>query len=491
MTTDAQLIAWLKNDTPAARCVLLEVNVRVAGVEITRYISDRGYTTSPSDTPSNTYYEPLISGGVQFTEELQIDGSTSFSSGTIELYNLSGYIDSWLDDVWDNRSIKVYIGDITWSRSDYYKIFDGIVAAVDSPSREVFQMTMSDKSQRLNTTMSEVKLGGSTTNSDKLIPLLFGECYNITPLLIDSTLEKYQVHNGPIERIIEVRDNGAPVNFTADVTTGTFVLNQAATGTITCSAQGYKPVFYSNNVSELIQAIVVNYGNINQKLTTADLDTASLTTFASANMQPVGIYITDKANVMDVCNSLATSIGARVAFNRQGLLYLVKLDLTGAAGGTVVTADDIELWSMAITSRPTVVAAVKVGYCKNYTVQTALAAGLPPNHAVLFGQDFITTTASDATVAANYKLFTDPVTEETQLLQTVDAVAEANRRLNLFKVQRKIVQYTGLAYLMLEKLGSFQTVKNKRFGLSAGMAGQIVSLTTDWINARITIGVLI
>lgn len=491
MTTDAQLLAWLKNDTPAARCVLLEVNVLVNGVETTRYISDKGYVTGPSDFPSNQYYHPLISGGVQFTESLAIDGATSFSSGTIEFYNISGAIDSWLDDVWNNRAIKVYIGDITWPRTDFYKIFDGVVAFADSSSRDKVTLTMSDKSQRLNTSLSEVKLGGTTANADKLIPILFGECFNITPLLIDPALEKYQVHNGPIERVIEVRDNGAPVSFTANLLNGTFVLNQQAVGTITCSAQGYKPSLYTNNVSQLVQQIVLNYGLASQRLTTADLDLPSLSAFASANPQPVGIYITSSANVMDICNTLATSVGGRVAFNRQGQMYLVKLDLTGITGGTVVTNDDFEQWSLQISDRPTVVAGVKIGYCKNYTVQTALAAGLPPNHAVLFGQDWLTVTATDATVSATYKLFTDPIVEETQLLATLDAQNEAQRRLNLFKVQRKIIQYKGLAYLMLEKLGSAQTVKTSRFGLNNGVAGQIVSLTTDWLNARVTIGVLI
>lgn len=491
MTTDAQLIAWLRSDTPAARCVLLEVGVQVNGVETTRYISDKGYVSGPSESPSNTFYNPLISGGVQFTESLSLEGSTGFSYGTIELLNNSGDIDSWLDDVWTNRSIKIYIGDVTWPRADFYPIFDGVVSSVDSPSRDKFTILLSDKSLRLNTTLSEVKLGGTTTNSDKLIPILFGECHNITPLLIDSALEKYQVHNGPIESIIEVRDNGAPVSFTPDILTGTFVLNQAAAGTITCSAQGYKPVFYTNNVSELIQSIVVNYGNVNQKLTVADLDAASLAAFASANIQPVGIYITEKANVMDICNKLASSVGARIAFNRQGKLYLVKLDLTGINGGTNITKDDMTFWSLNISQRPSVKAAVKLGYDKNYTVQTSLAAGLPPNHVELFAQDWITTTAKDETVATKYKLFTDPVTEETQLKQTADAVAEANRRLNLFKVQRKVLKYNGMSHLMLEKLGNPQTITHERFGLSGGVSGQIISLTTNWLDAKIDIEVLV
>lgn len=491
MTTDAQLIAWLKKDA-ALRCVLVEVTVNVGGVETVRYLSDRGYASSPTAAPANTMYTPLINGGLKFTESLSLDGSPSVSFGTIELANIGGEIDSWIDDVWTNRSIKMFIGNLTWSRQDFYQIFDGIVADVDTPSRDKVVMKISDKLQRLNTSVSDVTLGGTTVNSDKLRPLLFGECHNITPLLADAATEKYMVHDGPIERVIEVRDNGAPVNFTADIGTGTFTLNQAAVGTITCSAQGYKPLLYSNNIFQLIVDITKNYGTVGQRLTDDDIDYTNMSAMAaSATGSPVGIFLSEKANVLEVCNSLAASVGARLVFDRLGKLYCVKLDLQGVTGGTVITKDDIEEWSLDIADRPEVVAATKIGYCKNYTTQTALADGLPPNIAELYGQVWITTTAKDATVAERYKLYTETTIQETQLLTTASAEQEAARRLTLFKTQRKVLRYKGLGYLLLERLGNPQTLIHNRFGLSAGKAGQVISISKDWFNAKVDFEVLI
>jgi hypothetical protein len=423
---------------------------------------------------------------------MSLDGTPSISYGTIELANIGGEIDSWIDDVWSNRSIKIFIGDLMWKRQDFYQVFDGIVADVDTPSRDKVVMKISDKLQRLNTSMSDVTLGGTTVNSDKLRPLLFGECHNITPLLADAATEKYMVHDGPIERIIEVRDNGAPVNFTADIATGTFVLNQAAVGTITCSAQGFKPVTYSKNIFRLIPLIVKTYGQADQRLTDADIDLDIFNTLASGAMDdPVGIYLTEKANVLDVCNKLASSLGARLAFDRTGKLYCVKLDLQGIAGGTVVTKDDMQEWSLDISDRPEVVAAVKIGYCKNYTTQTALADGLPPNVSELYGQVWITTTKKDDNVATRYKLFTETSTQETQLIATDSAEREASRRLTLFKTQRKVLKYNGLGYLLLERLGNPQTLVHTRFGLAGGKSGQIISISKDWFNAKVDFEVLI
>jgi hypothetical protein len=490
MTTDAQMIAWLKNDS-AIRCVLMEVVVLTSGVETTRYISNRGYVTSPSETPPNQAYIPLIASGVKFTESLSIDGTPSLSYGSIEFDNYTGEIDSWLEDVWVNRTVKIYLGDMTWGRSQFYKIFDGITATNAAPSRDKLSITLSDKMLRLNTTMSEVKLGGTSPNVDKLIPLLFGECHNITPLLVNSALEKYQVHNGPIESIIEVRDNGIPVSFTADILTGTFVLNQAVVGTITCSAQGDKPSLYSNNAVTIIKRIVKDYGNVLQKLVDADIDLTSFTSFAAANVAPVGIYLTEKANVIDIVNKLSSSIGARVAMSRQGLLYLVKVDLQGVTGGTAVTSADMVQWSINVAELPTVVAAVKLGYCKNYTVQANLQTGLPTAHIDLFALDWLSVTQINTTTSTNYKMFVDPVMQESELLTTADANVEATRRLVLLGTQRKVIRYQGLAYLMLEVLGGIQTIQHPRFGLAAGISGQIISLTTDWLNPRVDINVLL
>jgi hypothetical protein len=490
MTTDAQMIAWLKNDS-AIRCVLMEVVVLTGGVETVRYISNRGYVTSPSETPPNQYYIPLIASGVKFTESLSIDGVPSLSYGSIEFDNYTGEIDSWLEDVWVNRTVKIYLGDMTWPKSQFYKIFDGITATNAAPSRDKLSITLSDKMLRLNTTMSEVKLGGTSPNVDKLIPLLFGECHNITPLLVDSATEKYQVHNGPIESIIEVRDNGVPVSFTPNILTGTFVLNQAVVGTITCSAQGDKPSLYSNNAVTIIKRIVKDYGNALQKLSDSDIDLTSFSNFASANVAPVGIYLTEKSNVIDVVNRLSSSIGARVAMSRQGLLYLVKVDLQGVSGGTVVNPEDMVQFSINIAELPTVVAAVKLGYCKNYTVQANLQTGLPTSHIDLFALDWLSVTKINSTTSTNYRMFVDPAMQESELLTTEDANVEATRRLVLLGTQRKVVRYQGLAYLMLEVLGGTQTIHHPRFGLSAGVSGQIISLTTDWLNPRVDINVIL
>jgi hypothetical protein len=429
---------------------------------------------------------------VKFTETLSLDGTPSLSYGDIELTNISGDKDSWLLDVWNNRSVKIYIGDVTWRRSDFYLVFDGIVAGIDSRNRKTINIKLSDKIQRLNTPVSEVSLGGTTSNKDKLIPLCFGECHNVTPLLSDPSQHEYQVHISAIEDIIEVRDNGVPVNFTKYLSTGKFRLSQAPVGTITCSVQGDKPAAgYSNKVASIIKRIVTSFGNADIAFALSDIDTANFDAFDLSNPQPVGIYLGDRSNVVDVCNSLAKSVGARLAMSRLGTLYLVKLTLPQASAGLTVTSAMMVERSLQPSSVPEVKAGVQLGYCKNWTVQTNLQTGLPEAHIKLFAEEWLTSTVTDDAVATKYRLHTEPAMEETMLQVEADAVAEAQRRLNMWKVQRRVIKYQGFGDLMFEKLGNSQTVQHDRFGLSAGVTGQVISLSTDWLNIHTDVEVLI
>lgn len=489
--TDQQFIRWLK-DGSAIRCILMEVGVLTGGVEETRYLSDKGYVTGNGDIPANTVYSPVIAGGVKFTESISLDGSVSLSFGDVEIFNTSGNQDSWMEDIWTNRPVRIYIGDMSWPRAEFRKIFDGIVVGIDSRRRDRLNLKLSDKLQRLNTVVSEVKLGGETPNKDRLIPLCFGECHNVEPLLVDPANHVYQVHNGPIERIIEVRDNGVPVSVETDLANGKFRLLQSPVGTITCSVQGDKhESVYANDVTSLIKRLVKGFGTPSERFSDADLDLPSLEAFAASNPAPVGIYLNDRANVLEVCNRLASSIGARLTMGPSGLLSLVKIDLPRADAGTIVTASDMVQHSIHVASLPDVVAGVKLGYCKNWTVQSNLQTGLPAEHISLFAQEWLTATATDSDTATKYKMFSEPVMSETMLLTEADATSEANRRLNLFNIQRKVIKYEGFANLMLERLGESQTVVYDRFGLNNGVTGQIISKATDWWNYRVEVEVLL
>jgi hypothetical protein len=174
-----------------------------------------------------------------------------------------------------------------------------------------------------------------------------------------------------------------------------------------------------------------------------------------------------------------------------GLMKIIKLDLPQASAGTTVTSADMLEREISISEMTEVVAATKINYCKNWTVQEALQTGIPANHIELFGQEYLSETFADSAVAIKYKRFTDPAAIDTLLLTQATALAEATRLNNLWSVQRKVVKYVSLPFLIIEQLGDPQTVMHPRFNLSAGVRGQIIEKITDWTEAKIEFGVIL
>ncbi len=482
--TDEQFNAWLESPS-ALRCTLVDMSVRISSTETTKYISTVPYVMADASIA----YDPILKNSVKYTEQLSTKGA-GLSVGDLELYNPSGELDSWLDYVWVNRTIVAYLGDVRWPKSDFRVIFNGIISDIDSRGRNSVNIQITDKMQRLNTPITEEKLGGSTANKDALLPLVLGEVHNISPLSTNPAILEFQVHNGPIERIIEVRDNGVIIPTTDHLTTGKFETVAPIIGTITCSIQGAKPSTYSNKIADLVQLIVKNYGKASQRFTDSDIDLTNFSTFNTNNPQPVGYYVTSRENVLNVCQSLADSVGAQLVMSRLGKLRLIKISLPITSTFSIGESDMV-LNSLQISETIPVISSVKLGYCKNWTVQTDLLTGIPQEHKDLYALDWLNSLQTDSTVASIYKLDSEPVQIDTCLLTTSDSDAEATRRLNMNKVPRTVYRFSGTSRLMQLELGQGVTLNNWRFGMNAGKIGQVISLTPDWESARVEVEVMI
>ena len=490
--TDAAFLAWLQS-ADCIRCALVEVVARIGGVETTLYLSNRNYVTASGDTPASTAYTACITGGVSFSETLSLDGTPSISYGDIEIDNRGGVRDAWLGYVWANRQVRVYMGDPRWVRADFRLIFDGVVGDLLARDAEVLNLSLLDKLQRLNNPVTEVVLGGSTDNKDRLLPLAFGECHNVSPLLTVPSTLTFQYHNGAAERLIEVRDNGSPIaTYTSNLAAGSFTLTAAPVGQITADVQGAKPSgTYSANISTLVQHIVQTYGPASTRFSGGDLDASNLSAFASACPQPVGLNLSDRANVLQVCQDLAASVGAQVVVTTLGKLRLVRLALPASGTPTAVTAQDFDEHSLSVTDRPPVRATAKLGWGRNWSPQTSgLATGLPASSTAALGQDLLSVTSSDATVTGVYKLGAQPEQVDTLLVVESDATTEAARRRDLWKTPRQVYTARYRAHLLLTELGDAITITHARFGLSGGVTGLVTHVARDWLAGRVTIGVL-
>ena len=478
------------------------------GSQSTFYFSNGAYVTDPLDTPANTAYAPLITGGVSFGESLTLDGSASISIGDIELDNSNGELDQYfLSHIWTNRSISIYIGDPSWKKSDFKLLFKGNVADIGSSGRNNLNLVISDVFQKLNAPITDqtVQITGKN-NAVELVPLTFGECFNVTPLLVNSGTLTYQVHNGPIERIIEVRDNGIPVLFTANLTAGTFTLTRAPFGQITCSVQGHKPSgTYTNKIGETIKNILTQYGPSGARLQNTDINTTNFTNFDnsfpvvnSEYTRAIGVYIRETGNVLDICNRLAKSARAQLTVTAGpqendsdvGLLKLIKLEIASSAVQNI-TSSDIEEYSLSISDKAPIKPTSKLGYGRNWTVQeSGLAAGVPSNLQDIYSKQYFLAITNNYDVANAYKLNSEDVLEETLLITKTGAENESYTRSSFWSTVRYIYTFVGYPHLFDLQLGDTISLTNRRYLLNSKL-GVIVNISRDWINGRIQVGVLI
>jgi hypothetical protein len=485
--TDAEFLKWLQSQD-AVKLILVEVqDVLVNGVPTPMYFSNRTFISSPTDSPSNTVYDPCISGGVTFSESLALDGSASVGFGDIELINLDGSKDDLLSYGWVNRSVSVYVGDPRFSKLDFRLIFSGQIENLYSRSSSTLNMVIVDKLPKLAVPVATALV---PAGDGEVIPLTFGECFNVPAVLLNPAELEYSVHDSAIEGIIEVRDNGYPVSVVKSLTNGTFKLTQASYGKITASVQGSSLPSYSNNIAEIITRIISNYGPESSRLS-LDIDYANFSEFATSNTQPVGIFINSEMTKLDVCQNLASSVGATLTCNSQGKLKLVKLDLPVSTYKEVYSSDMVKD-SLQIADKASVKASVRLNYCINWSPhEDDLASGIAPSTVSVFKSKWYNIASKNTSVANTYDLPDTVVSEDTLLLTQADADNEADRQLALWSTQRYIYSAVYFPHLMLTELADGVKIHSDRFGLSEGKVGTVVRIERDWFNSRITLGVLI
>jgi hypothetical protein len=493
MALTAGFITWLGTKGPR-RCLIAEVGVK-SGTEITRYLSTTGYSSEPADTPASQLYTGRITGSVSFTRRLDLSGSGgSMSFGDIELDNTDGALDDWLSDVWAGRAINVYLGQVDWPKSDFELVFSGTIDDIAPKSRSRLSLKVRDIFGPLNSTLSTATIGGTGDNKDDLRPITLGEAFNVTPKLIDPTVGggEYAVHlNSAIEGVIEERDNGLAVASTVTVASGKFSLTAARYGQITADVQGAKVSgTWRNDVGGLVEWVALASVGDGNGITAGQIDSTALTAFRSACAQPVGLYIDQRANRLQVMQQLAASVGATVTSTYDGKMILVRVAF-GSPVGTIGTRQMVD-GSFGPISRPAIQGAIRLAGERNWTPQTSgLAGSLTSSQPQMFGDEYLYFTASDATVLADYGQSDTPPAVETLMIVEADITAEAVRRLALWSTPRTVFGFDGFPECFAYEIGETRTLTHPRFGLSAGVPALIVGIQHDWVKCRVRIEVLV
>lgn len=536
--------SWLENSSSIKKIfAIVTVFNKSRGQDEQLFLSNALY----SIPAAGIYFTPCLGSNLNFTERVQITpGAVNIDNGTLELLNYSGELDSWLDSnsyVWYNRPIKIYVGDPTWTTTDvanfeatFKLVFKGIVEDIDGTDQNRLGLKLRSLLAKLNASISELTLEGegdaSTVEdlSQKFAPIILGEVFNIQPQLTSPADLKYILHKAPgtssykrVKGVIEIRDNGIPLYTeskgnlagwytgspgTVSPLDGCFTLGAQPAGTITCSVQGDNRVVnllngtivddstsYTNNVYSIIALILMAYGTPESRLSPSEINWNSfaVTNYVSGGNSSVGLYINSRDNILPILQKLAESSGVQIVAGADGVVKLVKLGSPSTDTNVIsdITPDDILANSFSVASRPEVVAAVKLGYCKTWYKQADISASqIPEEHKDLVKTEYMYVTAQDPATATLYKLPLDVEPTDTYLINEAQAAARAQEILDYFKVQKTVYKFKGVSKLMQLNLGQFVNITHPRFGFAAGKQAQVVSLTYNYADFSVDVEVI-
>ena len=150
---------------------------------------------------------------------------------------------------------------------------------------------------------------------------------------------------------------------------------------------------------------------------------------------------------------------------------------------------ELDLVVSADTERGIPAWRVNLGYQRMHQVQgpTDLAAAVTQARVGELGQEYRSTTASDAGVLTQYPLAPE-ITRNTVLTNASDASTEAARLLAIYKVRRHFYNAkASIDDVPALDLGQVVNVTNARFGLAGGKLMRVMGLQPDGASKSITI----
>ena len=482
--SDAEYQAWLA-DPQEERVVLAEVKAYTSGSVSTFYLGSKYFHTGASDTPANTSYEGVLKGSPFFATTMsEAFGGRSFVSiGELTIDNSDGDKDAWIAYAWDGRDATIKIGDPTWAIADYRTILSGIVERLTINDDYTLALVIRDKQRTLDVPIQNTLIA-SGEETDQVVPLCYGEVYNVSPVQTNASTHEYQVHEGQIEDIVAVYVDGlaTTLSVTKDLSNGKFTLSGDPDGTVTADVKGHKPSgSYKSKPGEIIRAIVDRV-----LVDPDDLDTSAFTQFDSDLNYTVGIYIDSRENLLDVLDSMLPA-GWYYGFNRAGKFTLAALkDPSGLT--SALTIDDLESHGdLGIQKADVPQWRARVGYKKNYTTMSvgtdsSIAESARPYLEETFNK---IAKAEDASVKTTHLLAQDPDVLESTIAGSTNAGTEATRLLTLFKTQRYLFNVSAYVAPLQVTIGDCVTLQDDRFNLSSGSKCVVTGITEYLLDNKV------
>lgn len=487
---------------------------------VTLRLSDRGYVTSPADSPANTPWVPRVRVPLIVEQSVPLapedSGRAQISLGEVEIFNTDGAYDAMIQDyAIDGRDVRVRVGTRDFQLSDFADIFVGTARGWYVADDETLRIQLRDRSYATEIPVQTTLYGGTGANdggadlTGKGKPLIFGRCLNAQPYLVDPVKLIFQFHDGAAQALEAVYDQGLALTGAGDVADitstsvsagqwksqlsgGYFRVGSIPAGLVTCDVQGDAAGgSYINKTSDIALRLLTTRA----AFTTADIDVETFDALATSQPAPVGIFIAgDAVSLASVLDALFQNIGGWWGPGRFGRFRCGRV--TGASGASTAVFNTTNILSLSRLQLPATVDPPnyrrRVGYQRNWTVQTSdLAATVTAARRAFLAQDVRIQADFDSAVQIKHLLAIDPPVGGGLFMVDTDALAEAQRLLALWGADHMLIALVTKIAAYTVEIGATVTVEYPRFSLDTGADGQVVGKRIDADLNQVTLTVLI
>ncbi len=461
---------WLK--TPGLeRTLLARVSYLNSG-EKTENFSTHPFVSAANDTPAHTPFDDLVISAPKFSRKMNgFNGSSTPSRSEVSLIS-NDFSNVLLAGNVFNGKVDFFIGDDKWDFNSFVHISSHVAERITTSKGEL-KLETRDVSRQLDRPIPN-EIYSSGTAKGQSMPLCFGTCLNVEPVLEDAAAHIYRVNFTRVNDVIEVRDNGMAVAFTKNNELGVFTLNQAPVGRITADVQGYQSAVFSQTPGEIINALfdVFDTNNIVP-------NTASLPTY------PLGIYRKTETTMREVLDTICKSLNAYHYYTRDRQFVAAVMPVISGTASELLTLEDVEADGVRIRKTIEPSNKIIVKFAKNNTVQVdGLAGGVSAEKRAIYSKKHQSVEATNS--LPDYP-DAKPIYIETCLVYEADANALATNIATMFSVKRTVYQIAALATPFLFELGQEIELTHWEYGFENGDNGIVIGLEDNPIDGEVTV----
>ena len=458
-----------------------------------------------NDFPSNYLTNPhrtIISSVPTLKRTLQeaFTGKSSDTWGTLTIFRENGKhltpdrvwkIDDILtgDLLVRGQPVLIYYGGDDMPESEYQLIFSGYVRHITGWDNTTIKIEVQDRTESLKEKViapNTVQAGTNvpTDSVGKVIPVVLGNCYGITPVLVDRVNYIYQYSDTsifPVQSVNAVYVNGyqwPATDYTVDLSNGKVTLAYRPTGDVTMDVSGakYSGVF-KNKIGEIAEGVLKAVGGFSED----DIDSAYLSAFNIDVQYPVGLYVNEKMTISQCFDRLISGIPAWYTFTRSGVFRIGQFALPSGTPKFVFRENfPLVKNSLSGETEKRLLKSQTIKYGRNYTPLRQISSSITDLDRVSWlSNEWRETKYSDSSVAVKFPLATDGEAKESCIVNSADASAVAAMHTSIFGRYNNIYSIKAKPFNLDYELHDEISLVDAKFGLDIGKSYRIIEISDD------------